>query len=120
MQLANWLREKNAYFCLRLKKNEFFESDEVYLSLNKLGLSPGVSLFCQGVKVTKPKNKGFKSFNLAAKWQRKISGVAPKEGWFILRNLDSLELSITAYKNRFDLEEMFRYFKSGGYNARGH
>jgi hypothetical protein len=116
VQLANWLEEEKAYFCLRLKRNEFVEIDGVYLALNKLGLSPGVSLFWQGVKVTKQKNKGFKSFNLAAKWQRKILGVAPKEGWFILTNLDSLELSITTYKKRFDIEEMFRDFKSGGYN----
>lgn len=43
-------------------------------------------------------------------------GVAPKEGWFILTNLDTLELAISAYKKRFDIEEMFRDFKSGGYN----
>ncbi len=98
------------------KKNEFVEINEVYLELNKLGLLPGVSLFWQGVKVTKQKNKGFKSFNLAAKWQRKILGVTPKEGWFILTNLATLKLSIAAYKKRFDIEEMFRDFKSGGYN----
>lgn len=116
VKLANWLGEKNVYFCLRLKKNEFVEINEVYIELNKLGLLPGVSLFCQGVKVTKQKNKGFKSFNLAAKWQRKILGVTPKEGWFILTNLATLKLSIAAYKKRFGIEEMFRDFKSGGYN----
>jgi len=116
VSLANWLGEKNVYFCLRLKKNEFVEINEVYVKLNKLGLSPGVSLFYQGIKVTKQKNKGFKSFNLAAKWQRKISGITPKEGWFILTNLATLKLAIAAYKKRFDIEEMFRDFKSGGYN----
>lgn len=43
-------------------------------------------------------------------------GVATKEGWFILTNLDNLELAIAAYKKRFDIEQMFRDFKSGGYN----
>ena len=38
------------------------------------------------------------------------------EGWFILTNLDSLYSAIKAYKQRFDIEEMFRDFKSGGYN----
>jgi hypothetical protein len=42
--------------------------------------------------------------------------VAPKEGWFILTNFDSLESAISAYKQRFDIEEMFRDFKKGGYN----
>jgi hypothetical protein len=42
--------------------------------------------------------------------------VAPKEGWFILTNLTSLKLAIASYRKRFDIEEMFRDFKSGGYN----
>lgn len=44
------------------------------------------------------KSKGFFSFNVACKWQRKIEGVAPKEGWFILTNFESLESAISAYK----------------------
>ena len=68
----------------------------------------------KGVKVTK--TKGFFSFNVASKWKRKINGVVPKEGWFILTNFESLEAAISAYKQRFDIEEMFRDFKKGGYN----
>jgi hypothetical protein len=56
------------------------------------------------------------SFNVAAKWQRKILGIAPQEGWFILTNLTSLEAAISAYKRRFGIEEMFRDFKKGGDN----
>lgn len=67
---------------------------------------------------------GFISFNIACKWKRKINGVAPKKGWFILTNFEALELAISAYKKRFDIVrpwrsrrvEMFRYFKKGGYN----
>lgn len=115
VKLANWLGEQNVYFCLRLKKNEFVEvKTEFWLELNNLGLSPGISFFLKEVKVTK--QKGFVSFNVACKWKRKILGVAPKEGWFILTNLDTLELAVVAYKSRFDIEEMFRDFKSGGYN----
>ncbi len=33
-----------------------------------------------------------------------------------LTNLDTLESAVVAYKSRFDIEEMFRDFKSGGYN----
>ena len=48
--------------------------------------------------------------------EAKINGVSPKEGWFILTNFDKLEVAISAYKRRFDIEEMFRDFKKGGYN----
>jgi hypothetical protein len=68
----------------------------------------------QGVKVTKI--KGFAGFNLACKWKRKYLGLAPEEGWFILTNQPSLEVAIISYKKRFCIEEMFRDFKSGGYN----
>jgi hypothetical protein len=115
VKLANWLRERKMYFCLRLKKNHFVEVEEdIWLELQQVGLSPGVSLFLKGVKVTK--TQGFFSFNVACKWKRKILGVPPKEGWFILTNLETLEMAIAAYKRRFDIEEMFRDFKKGGYN----
>jgi hypothetical protein len=105
-------------FCLRLKKNEFIEiKHDIWKELNNLGLSPGISFFLQGVKVTK--QKGFIGFNVACKWKRKIQGIAPKEGWFIVTNLVTLELAIAAYKRRFNIEEMFRDFKSGGYNLEG-
>ena len=42
--------------------------------------------------------------------------MAAEEGWFILTNFDNLESAISAYKRRFDIEEMFRDFKKGGYN----
>lgn len=115
VKLASWLREKSVRFCLRLKKNEFIELEaDIWSELNNLGLTPGVSIFIQGVKITK--SKGFVSFNVACKWQRKILGVAPKEGWFIMTNLETLSDTIAAYKKRFDIEEMFRDFKKGGYN----
>jgi hypothetical protein len=115
IKLANWLSEKKAYFCLRLKKNHFVEVEaDIWFELNQLGLAPGTSYFLEGVKVTK--TKGVLGFNLACKWKRKIKGVKPKEAWFILTNLDTLEAAISAYKKRFDIEEMFRDFKKGGYN----
>lgn len=115
VKLAKYLQNLNVYFCLRLKKNEFIEVEkDIFVELKSLGLAPGTSFFIKGVKVTK--TRGFISFNVAAKWKRKINGVAPKEGWFILTNFDSLELAISAYKQRFDIEEMFRDFKKGGYN----
>jgi len=115
VKLAKYLQSLGVYFCLRLKKNEFVEYQKgIWIELNHLGLVPGVSIFIEGVKVTK--TRGFISFNVACKWKRKMDGVAPKEGWFILTNFDSLESAISAYKQRFDIEEMFRDFKKGGYN----
>ena len=115
VKLAKYLQSLDVYFCLRLKKNEFIEVEkDIFVELKSLGLAPGVSFFIKGVKVTK--TRGFISFNVAGKWQRKINGVAPKEGWFILTNFDRLESAISAYKQRFDIEEMFRDFKKGGYN----
>lgn len=113
--LANWLRGEKAYFCLRLKKSEFVQVEGgIWQELYNLGLTPGVSFYLQGVKVTKTKK--FAGFNLACKWKRKYWGWAPEEGWFILTNLESLEAAIKAYKKRFGIEEMFRDFKRGGYN----
>jgi len=129
VKLANWLAQKGVYFCLRLKKNEYIELEhENWLQLKELGLSPGFSLYLEGVNITK--QKGFERFNLArsvgggsfprrtslARWKKKHQGWAPDEGWFIMTNLDDLESAIKSYQKRFDIEEMFRDFKSGGYN----
>ena len=86
----------------------------IWLHLSAVGLLPGVSLYFQGVKVTK--SKGIGGFNVACKWQRKYQGWAAKEGWFILTNLPDFRSAITAYTKRFCIEQMFRDYKSGGYN----
>lgn len=113
-KLANWLREQKIQFCLRLKKNEFIQSENSsWRELDKLGLKPGISLFLQNIKVTKTQK--IQGFNVVGKWKRSLKGWSPEEGWFILTNLSDLSSAINAYKKRFDIEEMFRDFKSGGY-----
>ena len=114
VRLGNWLQEQKVFFAVRLKKNENIQQDLVFTELKNLGLKAGVSLFIEGVSITK--QKGFGPFNLAGKWQRKHKGFVAEEGWFILTNLGSLEAAVNAYRQRFDIEEMFRDFKSGGYN----
>ena len=42
--------------------NTFRREDENWVQLKALGLSPGISLYLEGVKVTK--QKGFERFNL--------------------------------------------------------
>lgn len=115
VDLANWLRAKGVWFCLRLRKNHFIEQQQdVWLQLQQLGLKPGMSLYLQGKKITKTKQ--VEGFDLAAKWQKKRWGMTPEEGWFILTNLGCLSPAIAAYKKRFGIEQMFRDFKRGGYN----
>jgi hypothetical protein len=115
VKLASWLQRMNVFFALRLKKNEYIESNSVSLAeLRDFGIQPGMSAFLQGISVTK--QKGFGTFNVAAKWQRKYRGWLADEGWFILTNLETLEDTINAYKQRFDIEELFRDCKSAGYN----
>ena len=118
VDLASWLRENNVSFCLRLKKSHYIEVErEIWLPLQNLGLTPGISFYLRGNKITKTKQVA--GFNLAAKWQRKYRDNLAIEGWFILTNLGSLEAAIQAYTKRFGIEEMFRDWKKGGYNLEG-
>lgn len=113
--LANWLRENNLYFCLRWKKSEYIQiKTQFWYQLSEIKLKPGCSIFLQGINVTKTHQ--ITELNFAGLWKRKVSGVPPKEAWFILTNLGSFKAAIAAYKQRFDIEEMFNDFKSGGYN----
>ena len=46
-------------------------------------------------------------------------GLKVKEAWFILTDLGSLPVALSAYKQRMGIEEMFRDCKAGGYNLEG-
>jgi hypothetical protein len=115
VELAKWLKEKGeADFVLRVKKNEYFWEKGEWKALKELGLTPGMSLYLEGVKVTK--SKGFGEFNLVAKWKKNYRRKKTKEPWFLLTNLSGFSLAIKSYKKRMGIEEMFRDFKKGGYN----
>jgi hypothetical protein len=47
------------------------------------------------------------------------SAIKVKDAWFILTDLGSLPVALSAYKERMGIEEMFRDCKSGGYNLKG-
>ncbi|MCZ8101669.1 MAG: IS4 family transposase, partial [Burkholderiales bacterium] len=85
--------------------------------MRELGLSRGTKLFLNDVNITK--EQGFVPFNLAGKWKKTYRGFPTKEPWYILTNFEDLETAIIAYQKRFDIEEMFRDFKSGGYSLEG-
>jgi hypothetical protein len=116
--LANWLKHKGVYFCLRQKQGQYIQqSGSEFKRLESLGLSPGISCYLEDVKVTK--QKGFNHFNIAAKWKRGYRQAAPKEGWYILTNLESEKAAVKAYKSRGGIEAMFKDCKTGGYNLEG-
>ncbi|WP_293111195.1 IS4 family transposase, partial [Moorena sp. SIO3I6] len=118
VKLGHWLSQQAVDFCLRLKKSTFVEAEtDQLVELMNLGLVPGMSLFINEVRVTK--QKGFGTFNIACKWQRKYRGFGSDEAWFILTSLSTLSKAIEAYRKRFSREEMFRDFKLGGYNLEG-
>jgi len=119
IELAKWLSEqKQVYFCLRMKKSLYVEMEkEIWKPLKELELKPGVSVYLRGIKVTK--SHGFGGANLVAKWKKKYRGWSPEEAWFILSNLPELDDAIKAYQKRMGIEEMFRDFKTGGYNLEG-
>jgi hypothetical protein len=117
-KLGNWLNKRGAYFCLRQKYNTKIQKENgFYQELSKLGLAPGMKLFLNEQQVTQ--QKGFGTFNVACKWKRTYRGFSPKEPWYILTNLPSLDFAILAYQKRFSIEEMFRDFKAGGYSLEG-
>jgi len=105
-------------FCLRLKKNHCLETENlIWQRLDQLEIIPGTSLYFQGVRVRK--TRPVAGFDIACKWQRNYQGIKVKDAWFILTDLGSLPVAIAAYKKRMGIEEMFRDYKTGGYNIAG-
>ena len=103
---------------LRLKCSTCIETESSsWQALKEVELAPGISRYFPGVKVRK--TQPVTGFNVAAKWQRKYREESMKEGWFLLTNLGSVSEAVAAYKQRMGIEEMFRDYKSGGYNLEG-
>ena len=115
VDLAKWLGQQQAYFCLRQKKTTQIQPDgEDWIALGQLGLAPGIRCFFNQITVTE--SKGFGPIQVAGKWKRRYDGFVPDEPWFILTNLDSLDTAVSTYQKRFSIEEMFRDLRSGGYS----
>ena len=118
VDLGNWPGTMGVSFCLRLKKNHCIETENlIWQRLDELGVVPGTSLYFQGVRVRK--TRPVVGFDIACKWKRNYQGLKAKDAWFILTDLGSLPVAITAYKKRMGIEEMFRDCKTGGYNLEG-
>ncbi|TRU99388.1 MAG: hypothetical protein EWV75_05295 [Microcystis wesenbergii Mw_QC_S_20081001_S30D] len=118
VSFVKWLQKQSLYFCLRQKQSTNVKTKEgIYQEMRELGLSRGTKLFLKDVNITK--EQGFGQFNLAGKWKKTSGGFKTKEPWYILTKFGDLETAIIADQKRFDIEEMFRDFKSGGYSLEG-
>ena len=115
VDLGSWLKTMGVSFCLRLKKNHSRSTENlIWERLDQLGVVPGTSLYFQGVRVRK--TRPVVGFDVVCKWKRNYQGLKVKDAWFILTDLGSLPVAISAYKQRMGIEEMFRDCKTGGYN----
>ena len=115
-KLASWLDSRGVFFALRQKKDFQFQENlgEDYKVLKKLGFKPGMSNFYQNILGNK--GDGLGPFNLVVYWKRKYRKPGPKEPWYILTNLPNLKLTLDVYCCRWGIEQMFKDYKTGGYN----
>ena len=113
--LATWLLEVGWGYCLRLRKSTYvrLKNDEL-VPLQQLASCPGVSVFLQGVNISTTTHKF--PFNVAIHYPKEHHGMPIEEGWFILTTLPNLTTAIQTYATRFQLKEMFRDYKSYGFN----
>ena len=113
--LATWLLEIGWGYCLRLKKTTYvrLENDEL-ITLHQLASHPGISIFLKGINISKNSHKF--PFNLAAHYPKEHDGMPIEEGWFLLTTFSDLSTAVKTYATRFQLEEMFRDYKSYGFN----
>jgi Transposase DDE domain len=113
--LATWLLEIGWGYCLRLKKSTYvrLKNDDL-VKLQQLASHPGVQIFLQGVNISTTAHKF--PFNVAIHYPKEHHGMPIEEGWFILTTLPNLTTAVQTYATRFQLEEMFRDYKSYGFN----
>jgi len=118
IDLESWLKTMGISFYLRLKKNHFLEiKNSICQRLDQLGVVPGTALYFKGVRVRK--TRPLAGVDIACKWKQNYQKMKVKDAWFILTNLGSLPVALSAYKQRMGIEEMFRDCKTGGYNIEG-
>lgn len=115
-KLAQWLGQQGISFALRQKKDLHFQEADVqaYQVIKDKGFKPGSSKFYVGVKCNK--GDGLGPFNIAVYWKRTYRKKGPKEPWYILTNLPTLNQALTVYRCRWGIEQFFKDCKTGGYN----
>ena len=115
-KLADWLDQRGVSFALRQKKNFHFKakSGTDCHVLKDVGFKPGQSRFYAGILCNK--GDGIGSFNLAVYWKRKYRQTGPKEPWYILTNLPTLNQALAVYRCRWGIEQLFKDCQTGGYH----
>jgi hypothetical protein len=114
--LADWLRQQRVNFVLRLPKSTTVKQfpDSEFERLDELPQFPGIALYEVQVQVTQ--QQGFGRFTLVTRWKRVYRNGKANQVWYLLTDLESLEVALSCYSMRFSIEPMFRDFKSGGYH----
>lgn len=115
-KLAAWLDSRSLAFCLRQRKNLHFKPQDTveYQIIGQAGFKPGQSQFYTQVLCNKEDDIG--PLNLAVYWKRKYRQKGPKDPWYILTNLPTLKQTLTLYRCRWGIEQMFKDMKTSGYN----
>jgi hypothetical protein len=102
VKLGEWLQQTGVKFALRQKRSTYIQEIGLdYQSLKILGIKPGTTRFITRISCTEQHKIG--SFNLGVTWKRKYRGKGAKEPWYILTNLDNLNLTLSFYKARWGI-----------------
>lgn len=93
-KLGEWLEDGGVKFALRQKKSTCIqENGQDYSALKNIEIKPGTAHFFREINCTIEHKIG--SFNLGVTWKRKYRGKGPKDPWYILTNLDDLNLVLS-------------------------
>ena len=114
--LVAWLRNQRVRFVLRLPRSTTVKlmPEREFERLDALSQFPGIAVHEVQVQVTQ--QQGFGRFNLVTRWKRVYRGGKANQIWYLLTNLECLQVALDADAKRWGIEPMFRDFKTGGYN----
>lgn len=106
--LIGWLYTKGWHYRLRVAKDTYMRDEYgEWIQLQDLNLSPGETIFLQGVFLTKEDPKG--PVNLAITWKKGEDGP-----WYIVTDQPANWGTLTDYKVRMWIEEMHGDLKGHG------
>lgn len=110
VRLAEWLQKRHWHFVLRLKCDTHIEvRPGEWQRLDALGLSRGQRCWVPGVRVALA--HPFGPVNVALVWAR-----GSDEPWYLMTDLPTLPQAVTTYCVRMWCEELWRDFKSQGFD----
>jgi hypothetical protein len=115
VELGQWLKEKGIGYCLRLRKNLQVQTEkDQWQSLSHLDIPVGRSEHYADILMRK--TSPVAGLNLVIKRPNKCKSHPQPEEWFLLTSLPQVEVAVETYRRRMGIEQMFRDWKTGGYN----